>query len=1123
MLQASEMASLHNHTDKGSILDSILTVDELVEQAKEFGYKAVAITEHGTLHTFVDFYKKCKEVDIKPIIGVEAYETSDMDYKESDADRYHLLLLAKNEIGLQNLFKLVSESYSRGFYQKPRIDRDLLETYSEGLICTSSCLASRLMRLLQQGFCPCCKLGNSVHAEDCDNQEIFEPKWKEAEKELKEYKRIFGDDFYIELQSHDTHDQRVGNQRILELATRTNTKTILTFDSHMKDSEAKTLDIHAKFIQISQSGREVGETYKDTCQQSMERIYQIMSKQIGVSELEDAIRNTGELADKCNIEIELGKTDLPHIDVPEGYKSDVDYLKQLLDEGWKKRKLHLQPKHITKQYRDRLNEELVVLEELGYIGYFLMLKKIIEMIKEQGIPYGYSRGSGGNCLVLWVLGVTEIDSIKWNLDFTRFANLGRKGSMADYDLDISKNKRWKVLELTEKMFGHEHFAHIATFNSLSAKVCIRDLGKVFHEEQIYDLPYKVRDKIAKMINTGQTIDEALEQSNEMRKFEKQYPLLFEYTKVLQNKPKSIGCHASAIIISNKPVTAYGATMLNKDGKPMLQLEMENAEEVGLLKFDYLGLNSLDTIDNTLKFIDKTWDYIDLSTMNLYDQNVFHEIYTKGNTLGIFQMESYVAQGLCREVAPNDIEDIFAINAMNRPAILSIGMQNVYIKNKRNPKEITYLHEHLKPIFEQTYGIMLYQEQALKVLRLAKFSESETDNGRRAIGKKKEHVMIKLKEQFDEGLRSLGWQEEQIEELWEILKVQSTYSFNRGHSCSYGLLSYVMAYLKHHHPVAFMCALLISEIGNYEETSLYMDECNRMNIQIQPPNINKSEALYTIDDTEILFGLNSIKGVGEKASEVILNERILLGDYADIEDFVKRTKVDIATTVALIKSGAFGQNKDELLNEHCLLMFEGKEYVPVKTLPTKAKLVEYGLLKEGGKFANKAEGLEVYNSWKQLKHQEAQMVKLKAHMKEYKSKYMQNAEMYEFETLSIFLNGSPFDNYKSYFKPFEDYLDGTEKCLVGGTIINVDRKKGKFGQYAYIEVLTLDGVYEGMCFSDVYTENTDLIQKGTNVVCLVKKTGEQFIVKKIKPFNKWKLDIKLKEQRQKTKEKSDGNG
>jgi DNA polymerase-3 subunit alpha len=1107
------MASLHNHTSRGSLLDSILSVDELVEQAKSFGYKAVAITEHGTMHTFVDHYKKCKEVGIKPIIGVEAYETTDMDYKESDSDRFHLLLLAKNQTGLNNLFKIVSHSYSRGFYQKPRIDKELLEEYSEGIIATSSCLASRLMRLLQQGYCPCCKRGNGEHKDNCDYEEVFEPNWKEAKKQLKEYKRIFGDNFYLELQSHDTHDQTIGNQRMLQLAKETNTKTILTFDSHMLDSDPKTLDIHAKFIQINQSGREVGETYKDCCQQPMERIYEIMEKQIGRKALEEAILNTGALADQCNIELELGKTDLPVIDVPKGFKNDVVYLRHWIERGWKERGLHLQPQHVQAEYRKRIEDEMVVLEELGYIGYFLMLKIIIDIIKAEKIPHGYSRGSGANCLVLWFLGVTEVDSIRWKLDFSRFANLGRKGSMADFDLDISKRLRSKVLELTEKQFGHEHFAHITTFNSLTAKVCIRDLGKIFHETGTYDLPYKVRDKIAKMINTGQNIEEALEQSSEMRKYEKKYPLLFEYTKVLQNKEKSIGCHASAIIISNKPVTEYGPTMLNKDGKPMLQLEMGNAEEVGLLKFDYLGLKSLDVVDDTLKIINKTWDYIDLQKLNLNDQNVLREIYTNGNTLGVFQMESYVAQGLCKEVAPTDIEEIFAINAMNRPAILSIGMHNVYIKNKRDPKGIEYLHEDLKPIFEPTYGIMLYQEQALKVLRLAKFSESETDNGRRAIGKKKPEVMEKLKKQFEVGLKSLGWAKEQIEALWDILEKQSTYSFNLGHSSAYGLLSYVMAYLKFHHPTAFMCALLISEIGKYEETSLYMDECQRMSIKIGVPNINKSSILYTMgEDREILFGFSSIKGVGEKASEIIMDER-LFGDFESLEDFLKRTKLDIATVVALIKSGAFGSDKEKIFLEHCKLTFEVKEYKPVKTLPTKAKLVEYGLLDASvKKIENKDEMLQKYNDWKRENFNEGQKEKFILHAKEYQSKYMQNEEMWEFDTLSIFLTGSPFDNFSSYFKPFDSYLDGTEKCLIGGTIVNVDRKKGKNGQYAYIEVLTLNGIYEGMCFSDVYTDNTDLIQKGQNIVALVKKTGEQFIVKKMKDFKVWKKERLEKEKK-----------
>lgn len=425
------MASLHNH-DYTSLLDATMSPEEVVQQAKELGFKAVALTNHGNMHSFVRGYKEAKKQGIKFIFGCEVYETDDMNYKEPDSNRYHLLLLAKNQTGLNNLFKIVSEGSTRGFYGKMRVDRKLLAKYSEGVIATSACLASRLMRLLQQGFCPCCKLSNDQHKDDCDDGRNFTPKWDIAKEELQIYKDIFGDDFYIELQSHDTHDQMIGNQRILELAQETNTKYIITFDSHMKDGSEKTRDIHRKFVEISQAGREVGETYKDCYQQDMETMYSILVPQLGKEVVNQAVKWTGELADSCNVELDLNKDVLmPHAKVPKEFETPKDYLQHLINKGWIKRGVSKFDPDKRKEYKERIMHELEVLEYLDYIGYFLILNQITDRFKKSQIPLGYSRGSGAGSLILWLIGVTEIDSIRWDLDFSRFANKGRK-AVADY-------------------------------------------------------------------------------------------------------------------------------------------------------------------------------------------------------------------------------------------------------------------------------------------------------------------------------------------------------------------------------------------------------------------------------------------------------------------------------------------------------------------------------------------------------------------------------------------------------------------------------------------------------------------------------------------------------------------
>ena len=1052
----------------------------------------------------------------------EVYETDNLHYKEADAKRYHLLLIAKNNVGLKNLMKIVSTGYIEGFYQKPRIDRNLLRQYSEGIICTSSCLASRIMRLLVEGFCPCCSKNNNEHEKNCDYESEFIPKWDKAKEEIQSYKDIFGDDFYIELQSHDTHDQMIGNQRILQLAKETNTKTIITFDSHMLAGDKITMDIHRKFIKIAQD-REVDTTYQDCYQQDMETMYSILRKQLSEEDIDNSVLNTGEIADKCFVDIELGKSKMPQMKLPRGFKSEMDYFKHLLELGWYSRGINRYGLKQQKIYRDRIEEEIPVLEALGFIDYFIMNYKLLQKIAEKKIPKGYSRGSGAGSLCFYLLHVTEIDSVKWDLDFSRFANLGRIGTLADYDIDVSKSRRGEVIDIAEELFDHDKVAHVCTFMTLSSKVCIRDLGKVFNEEGIYEIPYKIRDKIAKLIPEGLNINEALNESGELKRFEKKFPLLFDYTRALENKPKSLSCHASAIAVADRPIVEISPVMFNKDGRPMLHLEMNNAQDdLGLVKLDLLGLATTDIIDNTLRFAGLSWEDINIDKLDLADQKVYEEIYAKGYTTGIFQMESYVAQSLLKKLEPNHIEDIISVNALNRPALLSVGMDKTFIHNKHNPQDIRYIHQDLKPIFHMTRGIMLYQEQALSCFKLAGFPVDERDNARRSIGKKKKEVMDSLMEKFIEGLKKINWSKDQIERLWELIEAQSTYSFNRSHAVSYALLSYVTAYLKHYYPREFMTSLLINVIGKYEETSKFIAEARRMGLKIVNPSINQSEKEYMLGEKEdeIVFGFVSLKGVGEQSVEIILEER-KKGKFTSFLDFYNRCKLNSTTIISLIKSGAFGYNKkhkEDLLLQYAELTADRKEYKPVKTLPTKKVLYKYDLISDDKEFKDKETCLKKYNEFKKEKFDKEQDVKIANFLKTFKEKYMKEPEMYEFETLSMFLNGNPFDDYKHYFKDYEEYGDGHEKMLLGGTISSVERKKSKNGTaYAYIELLFPNGnIREGMAFSETFTTFQDLIQTGQNVVMLAKKSGDQFIVSKMKPFNKWKMEIKLKELKNKQK-------
>lgn len=1098
-------SSLHNHSFY-SLLDATMSPEEVVQQAYDLGFKSVALTEHGNMFSMIDGYKKAKKLGIKYIFGCEVYETTNMKIKDTSSDRFHLILLAKSEKGLKNLFKIVSNSYTDGFYGKPRIDlRTMEELGTEDIICMTACLGSRIDRLLLQTRCACCE-------SEEESMEKHNPAWHEAFKWVSKYKRVFGDNFYIEMQNHDTPAQEKANKLLLHLARKTNTKFTITFDTHMRDGSDLQMDIHRKFLLIG-ADREAGETYTGCWQVGIDGIHEVMDKHIGYDAVEEAIDTTDFIADQCNVELQLGVNHMPQIDIPSKFKTDREYLQHLVNEGWKKRGLNFLPKDLKQVYKERLRNEMEVLDYLDYCSYFIMNKQLVDKFKERGIPLGYSRGSGGNCLVFYVIGVTEVDSIKWDLDFSRFANKGRK-AVADYDMDISQLRRQEAIEITIEMFGAEHVAQLATFNSLSPKVCLKDLGKVFDEDGTYKIPYAIRDKMAKMIPDGLTIEEAMEKNGELRKYAKEYPLLFEYTKYLQNIPKSVGCHASAVMLAPNPIVEFAPVMLNKQGNVMLQLEMGNAmDDLGLVKLDLLGLVTVDVVDMTLKMSGKTWDDIDLQKLNLEDQRVFKEIYEAGHTLGVFQMEKFIVQEMYREMKPDHINDIFAVNAMNRPAILSVGMDKVYIHNKNYPEDKTYIHPDVKPIFDETHGIMLYQEQTLKVFELAGYPEDTRDNARRAIGKKKKEVMDKEYTTFYKGMELRKWIKEQIDEIWELVKAQAEYSFNKGHSTAYGLLSYVTAWLKLYYPVEFMTALLISESGDYSRTSQYIDECRRMKIEVLPPDINKSDRLYAIHNQKILFGLESIKGVGKKAVDLILEERDTM-HFDGLKDFMSRCNVDSTTTISLIQSGAFGTNKDKLLYQYFRIITPMREYKPVVGLPTRKEMLQLELIKDEKEFKDKERCLQLWNEHKRTKFEAEQRDMLAKKWEDFQIKYMSSPEMYEFNTLSIFLNGNPFDGIV-FKKTFESTPEG-EMCIVGGTITDIQYKKQKNGgRYAFIHTLTREGIIEGVAFNTKYMEYQDLIKKGNNIVFLAKKSGSQFVVDKMKLLDVWK---KEREEKEKNKNK-----
>ena len=767
--------NLHVHSALGSLLDSILTIEQIVQYAVDNNQPAISISDHGTMHGFVNQVELCKKNNIKPIVACEIYEVDNylekQDIKEYKQPRYHLLLIVKSQQGLKNLFKIVSEAATVGFYTKPRISMQWIKenNLGEGIICLTACQAGRLSRYLEEGR----------------NQE--------AEEFVELLKNIF-DYVVCEIQSHPTDGQLKANTLILEFAKNMNLPFVITTDAHMLSPEQ--VDTHSIFVAIG-DGREIGETYSGCHLQNEKDIYNYLSDwnsdKIIQQGIDETINITNMIDD--NIDYGIGHGSItPVVDVPKEFNSHEEYLHYLVFQTFDE-KFGWMNKDEQEIRRERLERELPVINALDYTDYFIMLYMIAKEADKRGLPRGYSRGSGANCLCLFMLNVTQIDSVRWNLDFSRFANMGRIGSLADFDWDISKRRRKEIIELTEELFGKENVAPIATFNTLSTKVAIRDIGKVLNDKQdspyFGKIPYSLRDEVTKMIPTVKTLNDLGEaedkdvllkdlvgKNKRLDEIYKKFPLWFKYVMELEGLPKSRGRHASATLITPHPVIEHMPLCLDNDKNVMAQLEMHAAmDSLGYCKMDYLGLENLDIIDDALKNAKLTWKDVDINHLNLDDKKVFSDVYASGNTIGVFQFESAEARAMSIDAHVDNIEDVIAVNASNRPGTKDSFPD--YCKNKLHPEKIKSIHSDLDKLFKTTHSILLYQEDALHLFAYAGFPEEKQDVARRAIGKKKKDVMASLYKEFADGLRKKNWTEQQIEDVWALLSKQAEYSFNRG--------------------------------------------------------------------------------------------------------------------------------------------------------------------------------------------------------------------------------------------------------------------------------------------------------------------------------------------------------
>ncbi|WP_257398742.1 DNA polymerase III subunit alpha [Campylobacter lari] len=1050
----SQFTHLHLHTEY-SLLDGANKLKELAKTLKAQGATSVAMTDHGNMFGAIDFYKTMRAEGIKPIIGLEAYLHNHDDLSDkSSRQRFHICLFAKNEIGYKNLMYLSSQSYIHGLYYYPRINKKLLEAHSEGLICSSACL---------QG-----EVNWHLNTKNERNLKFGAKGYEGAKEAALWYKKVFGDDFYLEIMRHGIDDQKFIDDFIIKLAKELDIKIIATNDTHYTFKERAAA--HEVFmciamgVKLDDPGRlrhEVHEFYVKTPEQMSELF----------ADIPEAIENTQEIANKCNLELKLGDPTPPNFkftreyakkyglnlsqeDQEFSFDNDDIVFEYLCKKGLEERLQFIdESKH--QEYKDRLDLEISIIKNMKFSGYMLIVHDFIAAAKEKDIPVGPGRGSAAGSLVSYCLKITDLDPIPYNLLFERFLNPERV-SMPDIDVDFCQDRRGEVIDYVIDKYGAEKVAQVITFGKLLAKGVIRDVARVC------DMSIPDADALAKLVpeELKITLEKAYEQEPKIAEFVNSHPKgrqVWDFAKALEGLNRNAGMHAAGVVISNEALWNKAPLFRqskNDERHLVTQYSKEYLEDVDLIKFDFLGLKTLTVIDNAIKLVKKRygkdviWEKIDMN-----DPKVYKTIQS-GNTLGIFQIESGGMQSLNARLKPERFEDLIAVLALYRPGPLDSGMVDDFIDIKHGRKAATYAFEDLKPILENTYGVIVYQEQVMQIVqKIGGFSLGGADNVRRAMGKKKREILDNLKAEYLEGAKKQGYDEKKADDLFELILKFAEYGFNKSHSAAYALITFQTAYLKTYYPSEFMAALLTSEESNVDKVAKYIEEMKRMNIKLLPPSINKAQREFSATKLEdgseaIIYGLGAIKSVGIPAIENIMAIRKEEG-FSDFDDFISSidpTKINKKTIENLAKSGAFdefGYTRKCLVDNLELISETSRKIAEVKRNSTASLFGEEEIAAD---------------------------IKVGLHDSKVEFELMEKLG-YEKEILGIYVSGHPLDKFASqiegieYFKSMDfETLKGEGELLVVGKIEDFKSMMSKSGKrYAKAVVLDFYSTFDMIIF------------------------------------------------------------